>query len=87
MFGVRDANRGRELRELLPRLHDLYVLTAFGSPQAQALDASPTIRHPVLGDIRLVGSPVRLDGAAAPPRRPPPLLGEHTAEVLAEIAG
>ncbi len=63
------------------------VLTAFGSPQAEALDASPTIRHPVLGDIRLVGSPVRLGGASTPPRRPPPLLGEHTAEVLAELSG
>ena len=63
------------------------VLTAFGSPQAEALDASPTIRHPVLGDIRLVGSPLRLGGASTPPRRPPPLLGEHTAEVLAELSG
>jgi crotonobetainyl-CoA:carnitine CoA-transferase CaiB-like acyl-CoA transferase len=63
------------------------VLTAFGAPQAEALDASPTIRHPVLGDIRLVGSPVRLGGASTPPRRPPPLLGEHTAEVLAELSG
>jgi formyl-CoA transferase len=33
----------------------------------------------------LVGSPVRLDGARADSDLPPPALGEHTAEVLAQI--
>ena len=33
----------------------------------------------------MVGSPVRIDGARADSDLPPPRLGEHTAEVLAEI--
>jgi formyl-CoA transferase len=34
--------------------------------------------------LRLVGSPIRMSGAPAGMRRPPPRLGEHTDEVLAE---
>jgi formyl-CoA transferase len=48
------------------------------------------VSHPTLGPGRYVGSPIHLDGADRGDRRPPPLLGEHTAEVLAErlaIAG
>jgi len=30
VFGMRDATRGKELRELLPKLYDMYVLVAFG---------------------------------------------------------
>jgi crotonobetainyl-CoA:carnitine CoA-transferase CaiB-like acyl-CoA transferase len=37
--------------------------------------------------IRLPPSPIRLDGARSAVRRPPPRLGEHTAEVLAELEG
>jgi crotonobetainyl-CoA:carnitine CoA-transferase CaiB-like acyl-CoA transferase len=41
------------------------------------------VDHPVLGRIELPGPPLRFDGE--PPRRhaPPPLLGQHNAEVLA----
>ena len=35
-----------------------------------------------LDGISLAPSPIRVDGAATSLRRPPPLLGEHTAEVL-----
>ncbi len=41
--------------------------------------------HPGLGTVRVTGSPLRLDGDQAMTRRPPPALGEHTAEVLAEL--
>jgi crotonobetainyl-CoA:carnitine CoA-transferase CaiB-like acyl-CoA transferase len=37
--------------------------------------------------IRLAPSPIRLDGATTPIRRPPPLLGEHSAEIQRELAG
>jgi len=40
--------------------------------------AVDSVDHPALGPLPLVPSPL---GAA---RRPPPLLGEHTREVLAE---
>ncbi len=38
--------------------------------------------HPA-GDVRVVGSPYRLDGVRPRVRRAPPLLGQHTVEVLA----
>jgi crotonobetainyl-CoA:carnitine CoA-transferase CaiB-like acyl-CoA transferase len=37
--------------------------------------------------MRMVGSPIRMTGAPAGMRRPPPRLGEHTEEVLAEAHG
>jgi crotonobetainyl-CoA:carnitine CoA-transferase CaiB-like acyl-CoA transferase len=41
--------------------------------------------HPTVGPIRLAGFPYRLDGQPLPVRRAPPTLGQHTAEVLAEL--
>jgi formyl-CoA transferase len=38
-----------------------------------------------IAGMPLVGSPVRLDGARADSDLPPPALGEHTGEVLAQI--
>ena len=35
--------------------------------------------------LQLVGSPIRMTGAPVSMRRPPPRLGEHTDEVLAEV--
>jgi crotonobetainyl-CoA:carnitine CoA-transferase CaiB-like acyl-CoA transferase len=35
--------------------------------------------------MRLAPDPITVDGERAPLRRPPPRLGEHTSEVLAEL--
>jgi crotonobetainyl-CoA:carnitine CoA-transferase CaiB-like acyl-CoA transferase len=43
--------------------------------------ATTTVDHPTIGELELTASAFR--GAAEP--APPPLLGEHTAEVLAEL--
>ena len=61
------------------------VLSAVESPQARARQMDLTVRHPLLGDIRQVGPPVKLDGSAGVPRLAPPLLAEHTAEILREL--
>jgi formyl-CoA transferase len=61
------------------------VAEALDDPQARALGIVREIDHPTAGRLRLVGSPIHLHGAAPPIRRPPPLLGQHSAEILAEV--
>jgi formyl-CoA transferase len=41
--------------------------------------------HPRAGAGRYVGSAIHLDGAGRGAALPPPLLGQHTEEVLAEV--
>jgi formyl-CoA transferase/CoA:oxalate CoA-transferase len=41
--------------------------------------------HPTLGALQLLASPLHLSDTPTTYRRPPPLLGEHTDEVLAEL--
>jgi crotonobetainyl-CoA:carnitine CoA-transferase CaiB-like acyl-CoA transferase len=55
----------------------------FASPEGAA--AIQVVEDPERGPLELVASPIRIDGSAAPARRPPPRLGEHTEEVLAEL--
>jgi crotonobetainyl-CoA:carnitine CoA-transferase CaiB-like acyl-CoA transferase len=44
-----------------------------------------TITHPAFGDYQAVAHPVTYDGRRPPVRIPAPDLGEHSAEVLAEL--
>lgn len=57
----------------------------FNNPQTAALQIVKEIEHPTAGRIKLVGSPLHL--SATPPviNRHPPLLGQHSAEILAEL--
>ena len=48
----------------------------------RARDMVPEIDHPVAGRIRMVGIPVKLSDSPGEVRLPPPLLGQHTEEVL-----
>jgi crotonobetainyl-CoA:carnitine CoA-transferase CaiB-like acyl-CoA transferase len=61
------------------------ILEAFTSPQVAAMALDQETHHPVLGDLRQVGSPLVLDETIVASRRPPPLLGEHTAQILHEL--
>jgi crotonobetainyl-CoA:carnitine CoA-transferase CaiB-like acyl-CoA transferase len=61
------------------------VLGAFESPQAEAIGARVTVHHPVLGRVDQVRPGFELNGEPPSFRRPPPMLGEHTAEILAEL--
>jgi crotonobetainyl-CoA:carnitine CoA-transferase CaiB-like acyl-CoA transferase len=61
------------------------VLAAFAQPAAQARGMNAQIEHPVLGIIRQVGVPMTLSRTPAAIRTPPPLLGEQTDEILAEL--
>jgi len=57
---------------------------AFASPLATAREMRLEVEHPTAGRISQVGAPWKVDGRSSPIRRPPPTLGEHTAEVLRE---
>ncbi len=53
-------------------------------PQTIARDMVPEVDHPVAGTVKTIGAPVKFHGTPAGVKRPAPLLGEHTEEVLAE---
>jgi formyl-CoA transferase len=57
---------------------------AFASPLATEREMTVEIEHPKSGRITQVGAPWKIDGDSSPIRIPPPLLGQHTAEVLRE---
>ncbi len=61
------------------------VTAAFASPQAVARGMTVDVEHPVLGAVRQVGLPFRLSATPGSIRTAPPLLGEHAAEILAEL--
>ena len=63
------------------------VAEALDSAQVKARGLLLEVTHPTVGAGRYLGSPIHLSGAGRGSRRPPPLLGEHTGEVLAERLG
>jgi crotonobetainyl-CoA:carnitine CoA-transferase CaiB-like acyl-CoA transferase len=56
----------------------------FEDPHTLAREMVVEVEHPVEGTIRALGVPVKLSDTPGSVRRPAPLLGEHTAEVLRE---
>jgi len=57
---------------------------ALVSEQARARNMVMEMEHPVEGTIRQLGFPVKLHGTPQQLRRPPPLLGQHTEEIMRE---
>jgi crotonobetainyl-CoA:carnitine CoA-transferase CaiB-like acyl-CoA transferase len=57
----------------------------FADPQVQARGMTVPMPHPLADTLRVVASPMKLSGTPVQYRRAPPLLGEHTDEVLAEL--
>ena len=60
---------------------------ALNDPHTLARDMVRSVRHPTAGEVKMVGVPFRLNGTPAAIRRAPPLLGQHTEEVLSEELG
>ena len=55
----------------------------FADPHVQHLGIARAVKHPKLGDIKVVGQPINLSDAPQPKElKPTPELGEHTDEVL-----
>jgi crotonobetainyl-CoA:carnitine CoA-transferase CaiB-like acyl-CoA transferase len=57
----------------------------FSHPQAEAREMTVESEHPTAGTVLLTGFPYKLSQTPAEIHRPPPLLGEHTEEVLTSL--
>ena len=54
-------------------------------PQIRARGMVTSVPHKTLGEVRTLGSPIRLSGSETRIDRGAPVLGEHTEDVLAEL--
>jgi crotonobetainyl-CoA:carnitine CoA-transferase CaiB-like acyl-CoA transferase len=80
---VEKPNDGDDTRKWGPP----FVAGVDGTPTAESayyLCANRNKRSVALGRIDLLGSPLKLSKTPVSYRRPPPCLGEHSSEVLAE---
>ncbi|HUZ84840.1 MAG TPA: CoA transferase, partial [Gaiellales bacterium] len=69
-------------RSAVPGGPVLTLPQVFDGPAAHAVEQVP---HPTVGTLRLVRTPIQLDGHRPDTRLPPPTLGEHGGSILAEI--
>ena len=58
---------------------------ALADPQVLARGMVAEVQHPTAGALNLVNCPIHLTRTPAQVRTPPPLLGQHTDEVLSEL--
>ncbi|MEP4486477.1 MAG: CaiB/BaiF CoA-transferase family protein [Halioglobus sp.] len=61
------------------------VAEVFDEPQLAARQMRVQVPHPLNPELELVGSPIKLSRTPVDDRRPPPMLGEHTEQVLAKL--
>jgi len=59
----------------------------FNEPQVRHRGMLLEIEHPTAGKVRMAGMPLKFSNTPASVRLPPPLLGQHTEEVLASWLG
>ena len=57
----------------------------FDDPHVTHSGMVVTLDHPTAGRVRTVGNPIRLSDTPSSVRLPPPLLGQHTEEILREF--
>jgi crotonobetainyl-CoA:carnitine CoA-transferase CaiB-like acyl-CoA transferase len=92
---LEDAMKTRGKYDWLPALEAAKVpcgainnlAEVFADPQVRERGMVHAWEHPLAGTVNLVGSPLKLSGTPVRTDRAPPLLGQHTQEVLAEVLG
>ena len=60
---------------------------AFDELKTTAPDMVQRVAHPALGSVAQLGVPFKFSACGGDIRRPPPMLGEHTDEVLSTLLG
>lgn len=63
------------------------IAQVFDDPHVRARGLQIAMEHPSAGPIALVANPIRLSETPVEYRMPPPLLGEHTKDVLQNVLG
>ena len=59
----------------------------FADPQVRHRGMEVRAPHPAAGEVRMVANPVKFSATPVAHDTPPPLLGEHTGEVLSAVLG
>lgn len=59
----------------------------FSDEHVKRSDVLQTVEHPTAGELKMLASPVLIDGERPSIRQPPPRLGQHTSEVEADEWG
>jgi crotonobetainyl-CoA:carnitine CoA-transferase CaiB-like acyl-CoA transferase len=59
----------------------------FSHPQIEPRNMLVELDHPTAQKVKLVGVPVKYSETPGSVRLPPPLLGQHTEEILSELLG
>jgi succinate--hydroxymethylglutarate CoA-transferase len=63
------------------------VAQALRDPHTVAREMVRTVKHPTAGELKMLGIPFRFSDTPASVRRPPPMLGQHTEQVLRDELG
>ena len=71
----------------VPHAPILGVGEALNHPHSLAREMVVSVEHPTAGTIRMVGRPIKFPGMMQTPLAAPPLLGQHTAQVLQQQLG
>lgn len=90
-----DVMRTRDKSAWLEALHTAHVpcgpvnniAEVFADPHVQSRGMVDTWAHPKQPHLELVASPIKLSQTPVQHRYPPPLVGQHTDEVLHEVLG
>ncbi|MBN1953608.1 MAG: CoA transferase [Anaerolineae bacterium] len=89
VFATRDANEWLSALQQagLPCGPINTVADVFAHPQVGPRQMVLETQHPTAGPVRLAGFPYKLSATPAGVHRPPPLLGQHSEEVLVDLLG
>ena len=83
--GPRDAWLEKFAKAGIPAAPINGVPEALRDAQAQARGVIVQVEHPVLGKVRSIANPVRFSDMPVSYRLPPPMLGEHSDEILRSL--